>query len=264
MKAQLVNIKNPNADNVIALIDNMLDSRVNLTLKDIFSEQTIDNLKARLNAAISNNTDIVENLFNSIAGGMSDFLYQNVINPIINQLGAQLSAQDISKIVSNGESVSEHLMLNTIFDQIFASDRATNIALKVWNNFKSGIETKLRADSNAAEHINVVVSGSTDTLDFAIYVANNAGTIDASNAPFGTNWVFNALDNTVGTSIVGSPYRDMIFADGNDTVYSGAGINDRVVLASGKGTINVNDSIPATVTGIADAFNAYIKSTDHR
>ena len=261
MKAQLVNIENPTADDVIALLDAALDSRFNLTLADVFSQNTIDNLKARLNADIANNTDIVEGLFNSIAGGMSAFLYQNIINPIINQLGAQISAQDISKIVSDGDSVSEQLMLDTIFNQIFASERAVNIANKVWADFKTRIETHLRADSNSAEHMDVVVNGSTDTLDFGIYIANNGGTIDASNAPFGTNWIFNALDNTLGTYIVGSPYRDMIFADANDTIYSGAGINDRIVLASGSGTININDTIPATVNGIADAFAAYIDST---
>ncbi len=261
MKSQLVSIENPTADDVIAMLDAALDNQVGLTLEDIFSTNTLDNLKARLNDAIANNTDIVEGIFNSIVGdGISPFLYKNIINPIINQLGAQISAQDISKIVSDGDSVSERLMLNTIFDQIFATERATEIANKVWNDFKTRIETELRADSNSAEHMNVVVSGSSDTLDFGIYVANSGGTIDASNAPFGTNWIFNALDNTVGTYIVGSPYRDMIFADGNDTIYSGAGIDDRIILSSGSGTINVNDEIPATVTGIADAFNAYIDS----
>ena len=152
---------------MIALLDAALDSRFNLTLADVFSQNTIDNLKARLNADIANNTDIVEGLFNSIVGeGISPFLYQNIINPIINQLGAQISAQDISKIVSDGDSVSEQLMLDTIFNQIFASERAVNIANKVWADFKTRIETHLRADSNSAEHMDVVVNGSTDTLDF--------------------------------------------------------------------------------------------------
>ena len=50
----------------------------------------------------------------------------------------------------------------------------------------------------------------------------------------------------------------MIFADGNDTIFSGAGVDDRIILAQGDSTINFNDNIPATVSGIADAFNVSI------
>ena len=256
-RAYLSTIENPTADDVLNMIDGALMTQFGLVLSDVVNESIIGILKSRLEADIAAQRDPVESIFGEIeSDGLANFALQRLMVPLATILGLQSAGIDIEKEFSGVESVAQGFLFDVLMPRVLTNERAMRIAKELYQSLRYSLQANVSAATGATDHINVILEGTAETVSAGLYVGVG-DVIDATGAE--RAFVFDS--DGANTSIYGSAGRDYIFAGVGDSINSGLGEGDLVVLTSGSSTIEVDANIPATITDLAEAFDAYVVNT---